>query len=104
MQRNTPIDSGGTSFDDLIVESVTITYEWLDSSITAPRRTIPVGNVVIPADGTGAVSFAPLLFSDFAPQMEGQTATLTMELLARTVSRDPVHALAEGQLIVEVCP
>jgi hypothetical protein len=96
---------GSEPFNDIVLESVTITYEWLDGVAITPDRVVPLGDVIVPVGGTAQFTFAPISFQDVvAPGVQGSTANLTLEFDAHTVEGERIDTVIGRQLFVEVCP
>jgi hypothetical protein len=90
-------------FNDLVLHTVTITYNWIDPAIVTPTRVIGLGDTTIPAGGTSAVTFAPIAFDDLVGPIEGHTANLVLEFAASTIEGARLRATVQRQLFVEVC-
>jgi len=88
-------------YNDLILQNVTISYAWIDTVQFTPVRTVGLGNVVIPAESTGQVAFAPISLDDLTPALGGHTANLTLTFNAITVAGDRVSQTVGRQLHVE---
>lgn len=94
-------------FNDILLESVTISYDWdldgiPDPGIT-PTSVVGLGGITVPAGGSATFAFAPISFQEVLP-VAGQTANLTLDFRGRTVEGEVVHRTALRQLFVEDCP
>jgi hypothetical protein len=94
---------GATPFNDLILHTVTITYNWIDDGISTDPAIIGLGNATIPANGIGSVTFAPISFDDLSAAMQGHTSNLILVFDATTVEGTHVRSTVQRQLFVEVC-
>lgn len=94
----------GTPFNDIILYSVTIEYDWIDDVATTPTRVVGLGNIVVPVGGTNSFSFAPLDFQALTNDIIGQTANLTLTFRARTTEGEVTPQVVSRQLFVEACP
>ena len=101
--KNVLSGSDSAPFNDVILQTVRITYDWLDSSLSTPTRTVGLGNTTIPAGGTSSVIFAPVAFDDLSLDLAGRTANLTLEFTAKTVEGTTITDTAGRQLFVESC-
>jgi hypothetical protein len=88
-------------FNDIIVDSVTITYEWLNPAFGTVTRVKGLAGT-IPADETGSISFSPIEPEDIPS--DGVSANLTMLFQGHTVENESVSATAGATLIVNSCP
>ena len=94
--------AGESPFNDVVMESVTISYVWDDPALVTAPRTFPLGGTVS-AGGTGTVMFPPIASGDLTPAFEGHTAGLTMVFSGRLVDGTPVTAAGGGSLTVNFC-
>jgi hypothetical protein len=101
--KNVLAGGDSTPFNDVTLESVTITYSWLDPAVSTPTRTVGLGNVTIPTDGTSSVTFAPIAFDDLSLSLEGHTANLSLVFRAKTVEGTRITDTVSRQLFVEAC-
>lgn len=103
---NVPLNAlaGSSPFNDIILESVTIVYDWIDDAASTPTRVVGLGSVTVPAGGSNTFSFAPISFQDLTG-VEGLTANLALTFNARTVEGERVTVVddAPRQLFVEAC-
>jgi len=90
-------------FNDLVLHTVTVMYEWIDPGLSTPTRVIGLGDTTVPAGGIAAVTFAPIAFDDLTAAQQGHTANLTLVFDASTVEGSGVRATVQRQLFVEVC-
>jgi hypothetical protein len=83
---NMPLSEGAgeSPFNDVLVHSVDITYDWSPLAIPTFTRTIGLGGVAIPAAGSGTVTFFPITFNDIAADDTG--VDLIMRFNASTVA------------------
>ncbi len=88
---------------DLIVQQLRLDYDWSDPMLTTPSRMLPVGAVVVPAGGMSQVVFPPIQLGDLSLAYTGQSAEITIEILAQTVAGDPQTDVVQGTLHVEAC-
>jgi hypothetical protein len=86
-------------FNDIVMQYVAIHYTWDDVAIVTADRTWSLG-ATIPAEGQGAVTFAPIAFADVTTDMQGHTANLFMTFHGVAVSGEPVIATGGGQWAV----
>lgn len=91
-------------FNDIYVDSVTVSYEWPASPgvVPPPPRTIPTPGTVAP-EQTKAIPFVPILLDDVSAEMLGTTAILTLDVNARTAAGDPIEIRAGEALVIEAC-
>lgn len=94
--------AGESPFNDVVMESVTVSYAWDDPALVTAPRTFPLGGTV-PAGGTGTVMFPPIASGDLTPAFEGHTAGLTMVFTGRMVDGTPITANGGGSLTVNFC-
>ena len=88
-------------FNDLILQNVSINYAWLDGVSFTPDRVVGLGNVVVPAQGTNRVTFAPIALDDLNAGLAGKTCNLTLTFNAITVEGTRVTQTVGRQLHVE---
>jgi len=83
--RNEPLNEGGDAepYNDVVVEGLTVQYFDSGGGVYAPNRIIPLG-IVIPAAGTGSVTFPPIALDDITT--DNTTVTLVFSFVARTVT------------------
>ena len=107
--RNRPKNSLAASavYQDIILQDVTIVYTWFPGSGNAtPNRVVGLGNVAIPASGSGTVTFSPMAFDDLASVVVNTTANLTLVFRAVVVEGSGVQtvtATVGRQLFIEGC-
>lgn len=105
--QNNPLNAQATTspFNDIVLESVTITYEWINGVAATPVRIVGLGDVRISAGGgQNLFSFHPIAFQDLTPSTFGSTANLTLLFTARTVENETIRFIALRQLFVQSCP
>ena len=92
-------------FNDIVMQDVTITYQWVNPGIVTPPFTAGLGNVTVPTGGTNTVQFPPISTDaiNTNPAIEGSTANLIMVFRARTVEGTEILQTATRTLIVESC-
>ena len=104
--RNQPKNSAATTspFNDIYVDSVTVSYEWPASPgiVPPPPRTIPTPGTVAP-NGIKAIPFVPILLDDLTTEMFGTTAILSLDVNARTAAGNDVDIQAGEALVIEDC-
>jgi hypothetical protein len=89
--------------NDIILQSVDVTYIWDDGAGVA-AATFGVGGTVT-ANGSGTSQFAVVNLQDLNnPPREGHTARLILTFHGVTASGDPVSATTGGSLSVNSCP
>ncbi len=98
--RNQPKNTlaGDSPFNDILVESVTLSYEWDDLTLTTLPRTLAVGGTV-PANGSQTVSFPPIALGDLLATYAGHSASITMAFTGQTVSGKGVSATGRGAVV-----
>jgi hypothetical protein len=100
----TPLNAA--PYADMIVQSVTVSYNWFNGFVSPPR-TFSLGGTIEPGS-TLAVQFKPLTAEDledlraFAPSQE-RSANVTLVFRGVLVDGDPVSATAGQLLLVEAC-
>jgi hypothetical protein len=106
--KNKPKNSlAGTSpFNDILLESVTVTYVWDDVNIpggggVSGPTVFGLGGSV-PANGTSTAQFSVVNAGDIAGR-DGHSAALGMTFRGHTVAGDAVEAEIGGNLIVNTC-
>lgn len=101
--KNKPKNSlASTSpFDDIILQDVTVGYNWEDGNNPAGPSVFGVGGSV-PADGTSTAQFAVANVGDIVNHT-GQTAALTLTFRGQTVSGESVSVTTGGSLVVNSC-
>jgi hypothetical protein len=101
---NKPLNEGGveTPFNDIVVNTVTITYTTQGGAMYAPARTVQLGTV-IQASSNGTVTFAPITFDDLSA--DNTTINLGLLFSADTVSGNAVSVFGGtgAQLFIEDC-
>jgi hypothetical protein len=98
--------SDSVPFNDIVLNTVTISYDWdldgiPDPAIT-PTRVVGLGAITIAAGGTAPFSFSPISFQD-VPSVTGQTGNLILDFAATTIEGEVLHVVARRQLFVEAC-
>ena len=88
-------------FNDLILQNVSINYAWVDGVSFTPDRVVGLGNVIVTANSTNNVTFAPIALDDLNAGLSGKTANLTMTFNAITVEGTRVTQTVGRQLHVE---
>lgn len=102
--------AGTSPFNDIVLQSVNITYAWDDGVVQSPVSAGLGGSV--PAGGTGTAQFA--VVSNAALTLDGpndpagtgrsgHTASLGLTFIGTTVSGDAVSASTGGALQVNSC-
>jgi hypothetical protein len=101
--KNKPKNSlAGTSpFNDILLESVTVTYVWDDGLGVAGPTVFGLGGSV-PANGTSTAQFSVVNANDIIGR-DGHSAALAMTFRGHTVAGDAVEATIGGNLIVNTC-
>ena len=82
---NEALNSSGSvsPFNDVVVDSVVISYDWESGVPVTPDRTVILGQV-IEAGASGSVSFFPITFGDLVE--DNTTVGLTFQFKAFTIS------------------
>ena len=97
--------AGTSPFNDIVLQSVNVTYVWDDGEPQAPATAGLGGSV--PADGSGTAQFSVIsnqaLGNTGALGRAGHTATLGLTFNGITVSGDAVSASTGGTLQVNSC-
>jgi len=104
---NLPKNSIGITqpFNDVVMNSVDITYAWVVAPPANSTATVGLGGVTIPVNGTGTFKFFPISSAGLtAAGVDGNTANLTMVFRGRTVDGTGVTGVSLAQLNVEACP
>lgn len=105
--KNRVSGEGTSPYNDIVVNSLVIAYEWIDcASCSTVDRFVGLGNVSVPAGGLNAVTFEPIALDDVLnglPDIEGSTANLTLTFTAQTVEGTVITERAYRQLHVESC-
>ena len=93
-------------FNDIILQDVTISYQWINPSIVTPPFVAGLGNVTVPTGGSNSVQFPPISTDaiNSNPALPGSTANLTLVFRARTVEGAEIVQVATRPLIIETCP
>ena len=105
--ENLPKNSVGVTqpYNDVVMNTVDITYVWQTAGPTTPLRTVGLGGVAIPVNGSGTVKFFPISAADLgAGGVDGNTADLTLVFRGRTVDGTGVTGVSLAQLNVQTCP
>ena len=90
--------------NDVVLETVTITYTWDDPALTTPTRTFAISGT-IPAGGTGDVTFQPIALGDLTVgTFDGHSANMDMLFMGRTAAGGEVPTFAGGLLTIDSCP
>lgn len=91
-------------FGDIVMETVTISYDFFDTGVTnPPTRVVGLGDVVVPVGGTGTITFSPIALQDLDQAMAGTTANLGLIFQGRTTTQDPVTQTTTKQLQFDGC-
>jgi hypothetical protein len=91
-------------FNDVIINSITVTYSNPAWPIDGQTRVIGVGGIAVPVGDTAEVTFSPISFDDLDPDtMEGTTADLVMVFNAITVEGTAINLTVLRQLFIETC-
>jgi hypothetical protein len=106
MQNSAKSELGGTTtFDDVIVQSVTIEYVWTNGFVMAPS-TVPLSSTV-PAGGAATANFFPISAADLEALVAGTSGTRSANVLltfrGETTTGEGVSVTAGSQLFVEAC-
>jgi len=91
-------------FNDIILDRLLITYSPPLSGVSS--QVVGLGGVSIPADGTGSVSFAPIIFQALAtiPIDASTTTNLSLVFQGHTpVNDDITGGPSSVQLFIEQC-
>jgi hypothetical protein len=101
--RNKPKNEAGATspFNDIVLESVLVSYDWGVGGAPLPDAQFGIGGVV-PANGTAPAQFSVISANALIPY-EGQSAGLTLTFLGHTISGEPVAFTTGGSLNVSVC-
>ena len=85
--ENKPLSEGAgeSPFNDIVLNSLDIAYDFPPLGSTDFTRTIGLGSVVIPAAGSGTISFPPITGADIIPNTS-TSVNLTLTFDARTVA------------------
>ncbi len=91
--------------NDIVLETVTVSYIWDTPTIVTQNRTFAIGGTIA-AGGSASVSFPPIAGADLNPSVSGHTATSVLMLFrGHTVTGDAVSAIGNGaSLSVRQCP
>jgi hypothetical protein len=91
-------------FNDIVMTHVDISYDWENPAITMNPNTFGLGDVAIPAQGMGMVTFMPVSLTALGQfDAEGETAHLTLVFNARTVEGTPITKQTTRALNIETC-
>ncbi len=84
--ENKPLSEGASEspFNDVVLNSLTIAYDFPPLGSIEFIRTIGLAGVVIPAAGSGSISFPPISSGDI--EADNTAVNLTVTLDARTVA------------------
>lgn len=90
-------------FNDIVLQSVSITYVW-DNGFVLADTVFGIGGTV-PANGAASVNFSVVNAADLiaASPNGGNTASLYMVFHGTTVSGEPVSVASGGTLTVNTC-
>ncbi len=97
--------AGESPFQDIVMESVDVSYVWDDGAVL-PNQTFGVPGTV-PANGTQSSTFSVVnnsVLTSGAVTRAGHTASLSLVFHGHTVSGDAVLATTGGTLSVNSCP
>ena len=100
-QHKTEIE-GGSPFNDIVMDTVTITYTWDNPAVQTPPQTLDIGGVV-GAGKTATISFVPIPSGQFTPAMVGATVSMDMKFNGHMESGEPVVADGGGSLTINPC-
>ena len=94
---NSPKNESATTspFNDIILDTMTISYDWNNPAITTPSWTVPLG-VTVPADSTASIMFFPIAFDELQPAMAGNSAGMSIVIHGRTGSGTGEDVIATG--------
>jgi len=100
--QNRPKNELVTSpFGDVVMQSVTLSYNW-DTLPPTPTRTVNVGGTIA-VGSTGTVSFAPIVLGDLTNTYAGHSASVSAVFRGATVAGDAVQASAGFSFSVNSC-
>lgn len=91
-------------WNDVEIESITITYDFPDVPAFVTTRTIPTPGTVA-AEGTQTIKFEPILFQDLTdnPGLLGVSGILTLSVRARTTDNIVIWKTIGEVLNIEQC-
>ncbi|MDH3629080.1 MAG: hypothetical protein OEV00_08970 [Acidobacteriota bacterium] len=90
-------------FNDIVVQDVAITYNWIDPANATPSRTFGLGGVAVPVGEQIQATFTPIAFDDLTLAISGSTANLQMVFRAVTVEGTQMFIGVTKQLNIEGC-
>ncbi len=97
--------ANASPFNDVVMGTVDIAYNWQTPGIATPNRTYGLGGVTVPANGSSSVDFFPVSVEDLAGvPVVGGTASLTMIFRGQMVDGTNLSVGAQAELFVEACP
>ena len=101
--RNRAKSAGATvvPFNDIVMETVTIDYRWDDLALSTPQTIMDIGGTV-PAQGSLAVTFPPILLGNVDCSYLGHSANLNMTFTGRQVSGARANADGGGVFSINV--
>ena len=85
------------------MENVRISYDWPDTGLSTPTRTLGLAGVTVPAQGSNNVTFFPILGQDLASLDQGITGQLTLTFFGRTVEGTSISGTGNSELYIETC-
>lgn len=95
-------DAITSPFNDILVESLTISYDWDDGFAMAPFTTTV--RVVVPANGANTVEYLPMTLQTLLNSArDGHSAEVTIEFRGHAEDGEAVFARGGGPLVVERC-
>ncbi len=99
--------SGGSPFNDVFMEGVTIEYAWANGFAMAPL-TVPLASTIV-AGSTGQAQFFPITGEDLAAlraafPAQSRSANVTVTFRGRIAGGEVATVSAGSQLFVEACP
>jgi hypothetical protein len=100
---NVPKTEGAIAepFNDILITSLTIGYDWDDGATTLPSVTSP--RVVIPAGSSNQVTFLAIPLDDLAADRAGHSAEVTLLFEGEVADGSRVQAVGGGVLIINSC-
>ena len=90
-------------YNDVVMETVQVSYQWVDTGYSTPTRVFGLAGVTIPADGSNSVKFFPITGQDLLNLDQGITGNLTMTFNGRTVEGTAINGTVGAELYIETC-
>lgn len=94
---------GSSPFNDIVMQDVTVTYNWINTALSTPARTIGLGGVAVPVGEQIQATFSPIAFNDLTLAVSGSTADLTMLFRGVTIEGTQMFLSVSKQLNIEAC-